>query len=74
MPCIRHMYINYSIFYGNNWQQLGFNRSKSLLLQFIIHEYIVRAVFSYYRRQITMKRLEEEEDAEEQKRNNGFSQ
>lgn len=62
MPFIRFIYINYFIFYGNNRKQLGFNRSKSLLLQFIIHEYIVRAVFSYYRRQIEMKTIKVAEE------------
>ena len=45
MPCIRSIYIDYINLYGFNRKQLGFNRSKSLLLQFIVYEYAVRAVF-----------------------------
>lgn len=50
MPFIRFIYISYLDFYGTYRQQLGLNRSESLLLQFIVHEYAVRAVFSYCRR------------------------
>ena len=37
-------------FYGTYRQQLGLNRSESLLLQFIVHEYAVCAVFLDYGR------------------------
>lgn len=50
MPCIRSIYIDYINIYGFNRKQLGFNRSESILLQFIIHEYAVRSVFLGYGR------------------------
>ena len=42
MPFIRCMHISYSNFHGFDWEQLELNRSESLLLQFIVHEYDVR--------------------------------
>lgn len=50
MPFIRCMHISDSNFHGSYREQLELNRSESLLLQFFVHEYAVRAVFLDYGR------------------------